>query len=82
VDKSGSVTLRYKGKMHHIGVGCHIGVEDGIRTREPHLGKVMDLVHDVLVSPLACGSVHAASSPSAGSAPVVERSTIDRVPQG
>ncbi len=22
VDRSGSVTLRYKGKLHHIGVGC------------------------------------------------------------
>jgi hypothetical protein len=31
--------------------------EDGIRTRDPHLGKVMDLVFEVLANPRACRSV-------------------------
>src|ERR1700722_17699633 len=52
-----------------------VGAEDGIRTREPHLGKVRVFVRLGLAGPLKCGSVHPVSSPSMTSAPVVERST-------
>src|ERR1700693_4411589 len=51
------------------------GAEDGIRTRDPHLGKVMDLVQLVPCSPPTCGSVGPVSTPSNASAAVVERST-------
>jgi hypothetical protein len=29
-----------------------VGAEDGIRTRDPQLGKVFEIVHGVLASPL------------------------------
>ena len=49
-----------------------LGAEDGIRTRDPHLGKVMDFL---CLGPRVpeCGSVHPVSSSSTPSAPVVER---------
>ena len=52
------------------------GAEDGIRTHDPHLGKVRVFV---LLGPpgsLKCGSVHPVSRPSTQSLPVVERSTM------
>src|ERR1700683_3118144 len=52
--------------------------EDGIRTRDPHLGKVWVFVHPVVASPMASDSVHPFSSPSTQSDAVVERSTIRR----
>jgi hypothetical protein len=52
-----------------------LGAEDGIRTRDPHLGKVAVFVHGVLSSPLACCYVRPVSTQSTGFAPVVERST-------
>jgi hypothetical protein len=53
------------------------GAEDGIRTRDPHLGKVMEFVCLGLAGPQRCGSVHPVSSPSTASVLVVERSTIE-----
>ena len=50
--------------------------EDGIRTHDPHLGKVRDLVHEVLAGPVACGFRHPVSTSSTASCPVVERPTI------
>jgi hypothetical protein len=52
------------------------GAEDGIRTRDAHLGKVMDLVHRVPGQSLACSSVHPVSTSPTTFAPVVERSTL------
>jgi hypothetical protein len=52
------------------------GAQDGIRTRDPHLGKVVVFVRFGLLDPLTCGSVHPVSSPSNQFAAVVERSTI------
>jgi len=51
------------------------GAEDGIRTRDPHLGKVVSSVARVSPTPPPCCSVHPASTPSIVSGPVVERST-------
>ena len=51
-------------------------VEDGIRTRDLHLGKVVFSVLRVNFTPLPYCSVHQVSTPSAASAPVVERSTM------
>jgi len=39
------------------------------RNIDKKIGDSINLVHEVLVSPLACGSVHPVSSPSTGSAP-------------
>ncbi len=57
------------------------GAEDGIRTRDPHLGKkkVAEPVHRVLSSPLACRRVHPVSTQSTGFAPGVERSTTSGI---
>jgi hypothetical protein len=52
------------------------GAEDGIRTRDPHLGKVVFFVSVVGPAPLACGSVHPVSTSSTQSVAVVGRSTI------
>jgi hypothetical protein len=70
------------GDMRRVGVEqlpltSHDGAEDGIRTRDHHLGKVMDLALLVCLSPLKCASVHPVSTPSTQSVAVVERSTID-----
>ena len=51
--------------------------EDGIRTRDPHLGKVLDLVLGVSSTPLPCCSVHPVSTQSTSTPPAVERSTSD-----
>src|ERR1700722_20435276 len=34
------------------------GAKDGIRTRDPHLGKVFEFVHGVMASPLNWPPVH------------------------
>ena len=73
-ETDGSRLKPREGLKNHL--TCHYGAEDGIRTRDPHLGKVMDLVHLVPATPLECGSVHPVSSPSTASAAVLERSTI------
>ena len=39
--------------------------EDGIRTRDPHLGKVFEFVHGVQASPLSWPPVHGTSTESA-----------------
>ena len=52
----------------------YVGAEDGIRTRDPHLGKVVFSVCWVGSSPPPGGPVHPVSTPSTESAPVVERS--------
>jgi hypothetical protein len=49
--------------------------EDGIRTRDPHLGKVLELVFLMRPSSVKCFSVHPVSTPSTQSVAVVERST-------
>jgi hypothetical protein len=41
------------------------GVEEGIRTRDSHLGKVFEFVHDVRASPLSRPPVFGISTPSA-----------------
>src|SRR6202034_3801841 len=51
----------------------NFGAEDGIRTRDPHLGKVAEPVYRVLFSPLAFGIVQPVSIQSTGFAAVVER---------
>jgi hypothetical protein len=48
------------------------GAEDGIRIRDPHLGKVLIFVLVIRTTPLACCSLRPVSSPYAA---VVERST-------
>ena len=47
-----------------------IGADDGIRTRDPHLGKVMDLVRRLGSSPLSGLSSAGCSVQSAESAPL------------
>jgi hypothetical protein len=42
-------------------IGQFLGAEDGIRTRDPHLGKVFEFVHGVLASPLSWSPVHGLS---------------------
>ena len=44
---------------------CFDGAEDGIRTRDPHLGKVCEFVHGVSVSPLSWPPVYRMSTESA-----------------
>jgi hypothetical protein len=36
--------------------------EDGIRTRDPHLGKVVEIVHRVPSSRLSCSPIHGMST--------------------
>ena len=55
---------------------CWLAAEAGDSTRDPHLGKVVFSVLRVNFTPLPYCSVHPASTPSAASALVVERSTI------
>ena len=50
------------------------GADDGIRTLDPHLGKVIVFVHQVRANRLACSSIHLVSSESTQVPPVVERS--------
>ena len=57
------------------------GAEDGIRTRDPHLGKVRVFVPLDIARPLKCGSVHAVSSTATPSIAEVEASTIAQVPK-
>ena len=59
-------------------VSCNFGAEDGIRTRDPHLGKVVISVGAVASGPPPCRSVHPVSTRSIESGPVVERSTTSR----
>ena len=54
-----------------------IGAEDRIRTRDPHLGKVVLSVRLGLARLLKWWSVHPVSTPSIVSGPVVERSATD-----
>ena len=49
--------------------------EDGIRTRDPHLGKVFGFVYGVLSSPLSWSPVYGMSTESTKFHAVVERST-------
>ena len=44
---------------------CSDGAEDGIRTRDPHLGKVFEFVHGVLVTPPSWPPVYGRSTESA-----------------
>ena len=60
--------------VHPMGSTAN-GADDGIRTRDPNLGKVLTLVFAVIPSRLRCGSVHLVSTESTESRPVVERST-------
>ena len=43
---------------------CYDGAEDGIRTRDPHLGKVVGFVPLGLTGPRTCLCVHLVSTPS------------------
>ena len=52
-----------------------IRADDGIRTRDPNLGKMLIYVLVVIPSPLACDCVHPVSGQSTGSFAVVQRST-------
>lgn len=56
-----------------------IGADDGIRTRDPHLGKAMILVHIIHPSVRDWASVHPVSTQSTELSPVVERSTTSGV---
>src|SRR5580658_5343176 len=47
--------------------------EDGIPTRDPHLGKVAGVVHVISGSPMKCKSVRPVSTQSTGSVSAVER---------
>ena len=58
-----------------------LGADDGIRTRDPNLGKVLTWVFVVIPSPLACDCVHPVSRKSTESSPVVERSTRSPEPR-
>jgi hypothetical protein len=55
------------------------GTEDGIRTRDPHPGKVVLFVRLGRAGLPRCGSVHPVSSTSMRFAPVMERSSKQRV---
>ena len=52
-----------------------IGADDGIRTRDPHLGKVTKRVRCVRMGPVSCEFVRSESDTSVAYVPVVERST-------
>ena len=54
---------------------CYDGAEDGIRTRDPHLGKVVFFVAMVGRTSLSCCSVQPVSTWSTESVALVERST-------
>jgi hypothetical protein len=54
---------------------CRFGAEDGIRTRDPNLGKVAVFVLKVCSRPAKGCSVHPISTTSGQSLAVVERST-------
>ena len=43
---------------------AQLELEDGIRTRDPRLGKVFEFIHRVLASPLKCALVHGTSTES------------------
>ena len=51
------------------------GAEGGIRTRDPHLGKVAEYVLEICSRLAKCCSVHPVSTTSSQSVAVVERST-------
>jgi hypothetical protein len=53
-----------------------VGAEDGIGTRDPHLGKEVFSVSAVGPTPLSCCFVHPGSTSSTQFVAVVERSTI------
>jgi hypothetical protein len=52
-----------------------IGADDGIRTRDPHLGKVTKRVRCVRMGPVCCEFVRSESATSVAYVLVVERST-------
>jgi hypothetical protein len=52
-------------RVEKLSLTCYVGAEDGIRTRDPHLGKVFELVHSVLASPPSWPPVYGMSSESA-----------------
>jgi hypothetical protein len=54
-----------------------VGAEDGIRTRDPHLGKVFEIVYDVRASPLNCTPSTECPRTQPGFVPVVVRTTTD-----
>jgi hypothetical protein len=58
----------------------NFGAENGIRTRDPHLGKVVFSVSAAGSGSPSPASVHPASIASIQCAPVVERSNITQVP--
>jgi hypothetical protein len=70
--------VRLSSKAEKVPSICKYGAEDGIRTRDPHLGKVVISVCAVASSPPPCRSVHPVSTPSIESGPVVERSATSR----
>jgi len=60
------------GLKHHpdlLPLTCYVGAEDGIRTRDPHLGKVFEIVHGVLAGLLNWLPVYRTSTESAGNQP-------------
>jgi hypothetical protein len=63
------------GPSINIALTCSDGAEDGIRTRDPHLGKVRVFVSLSPAQSLKCRSVRPVSSLPTKFAPVVERST-------
>lgn len=60
---------------------CNKGAEDGIRSRDPHLGEVFEFVSGIRTSPLPWCSVHWISTVSTEFTPVGERSTIWSIPR-
>jgi len=44
---------RRRHRVENRPLTCHLGAEDGNRTRDPHLGKVFEFVHGVPASPLS-----------------------------
>ena len=48
---------------------CYDGAEDGIRTRDPHLGKVIEFVYGVLGCPLSWRPVYGPSTESTRTQP-------------
>ena len=62
--------------MEKPSLTCYDAAEDGIKTRNPHLGKVRELVLLDCCSPVRCVSVHPVSTTSSQSVAVVERSPI------
>ena len=51
------------------------GAEDGIRTHDPHLGKVVTFISVVSPTPLSCCPVQPVSTSSTHSVAATERST-------